>query len=278
MRRRLSVVLILLCLTCFAHADEIVCDYRSDTLCYTVTRYEWRDAVCYATRVHMESPGEQIGKSSSEFRVSLSLPSELAKNAEREVALAVNGSGFISRNFPYIPPEYPGKSSDYHNQPWGTLTVIHGQVYRKLDGLLFTGLTLQKDGLRMHSVEPVENVLQNNPQETWSFYDYAVVIADGEIMIDPAIKFNAATNTRNILCRIDDQEYLIVTITKEGERYGLTMVEAAEMIESLFSPEWAFNLDGNGSYALLVRQSPSDPLYPLVGNRTRVTDIVYFSE
>ncbi len=278
MKRIALCALLLLMTVTAALADTTIIDYRSESLCYTVEKFKWGGAVCYVSRIDMASPGEQIGKSSAEFAVSLELPSRLAKNAERTVALAVNGSGFISKSFPTIPDEYPGESKDYYNQPWGALTVIHGETRRKLDGLLFTGLTLQEDGLHLHSVEPVEDVLAQNPKETWSFYDYAVVILDGEKKIDPDLKFNAATHTRNILCKTEDGEYLIVTVTDKGERYGLTMVEAADMILELFTPEWAFNLDGNGSYALLARKTPGAALNTIVGDRTRVTDIMYFSE
>lgn len=104
---------------------------------------------CYITRVWMKYPGYQIKKATAVWEKDIQLPEKMASRIEG-CALAINGSGYVSPIYPWIPENYPGTNSDYFYTPLGSLTVTDGKVYRLLQGVPYYGLTLQRDGLHLH--------------------------------------------------------------------------------------------------------------------------------
>ncbi|MBP5726999.1 MAG: hypothetical protein J6Y48_07975, partial [Clostridia bacterium] len=94
--------------------------------------------------------------------------------------LAINGSGFVSPQYPEIPDNYPGTSEYYYYTPLGSLTVTDGEVFRNLENVPYYGLALDADGLQMYVNADNEEVLATNPSQTWSFYTNCPMLLDNE--------------------------------------------------------------------------------------------------
>lgn len=281
--KRLLALLICLTLPLAALAEETaglterqtVAVYDAPTLRYTVDSFRYDGALCYAASIWMDDPGRQIRKAAAPWREALALPSDMAADVPG-AALVVNGSGYVSPVFPWIPENYPGVSEDYHYTPLGSLTVTDGTVYRNLPGVPYYGLTLQADGLHMHVGEDNEAVLAQRPRQTWSFYVECPVIRDHQSILDPDWRFTTTPAMRTMIAKIDDHNYVTLTVT--GRFGGLTMAQCVELLQSAFDPEWAYNLDGGPSAALLVRGADEDALTVLHGNTVQDTDIMAFVE
>ena len=284
-KRILAVCMVLTwacCLTALAEAPypyafsgEVVAAYDSPTLQYTVESFEYESASCYVSKIWMADPGRQIRKGTANWEVDLELPSVMAQDVPG-AALVINGSGYVSPQFPWIPENYPGVSEDYHYTPLGSLTITDGEIFRNLLGVPFYGLTLQEDGLHMHVAEDNEAVLAQNPTQTWSFYIECPVIRDHVSILDPDWRFTSSRAIRTIIAKMDANNYITVTVT--GKPRGLTMAQCVEMLQTLFDPEWAYNLDGGPSSALLARGVDETELTALHGNKTKDTDVMAFIE
>ena len=284
MIKRLMILLLCLALPAAALAEdfypyefygEVVAAYDTDTLRYSVQSFTYEGALCYATKVWMADPGRQIKKGTAHWEVDLALPSEMAKDVPG-AALAVNGSGYVSPQFPWIPENYPGVSEDYHYTPLGSLTITDGELFRNLSDVPYYGLTLQEDGLHMHIGERTGDVLLQSPTQTWSFYIECPFIVDHESILDPDWRFTNTSAIRTIVAKMDANNYLLLTVT--GKPRGLTMAQCTSLLQELFDPEWAYNLDGGPSSALLVRAAEETELTALHGNKVKDTDIMAFVE
>ena len=259
----------------YAYSGEIVAAYDTETLKYTVESFTYEDAACYVSKVWMADPGRQIKKGTANWEVDLELPSDMAKDVPG-AALAINGSGYVSPQFPWIPENYPGVSEDYHYTPLGSLTITDGELFRNLSDVPYYGLTLQEDGLHMHIAEKTGDVLLQCPTQTWSFYIECPFILNHESILDPDWRFTKSPAIRTIIAKMDDNNYILLTVT--GKPRGLTMAQCTELLQELFDPEWAYNLDGGPSSALLVRGVEETKLTSLHGNKTKDTDVMAFVE
>ena len=103
--------------------------YDSPTLKYTVEQFAMEGERCYLTRVWIQEPARQIRKATADWKKNVMRPAFIAERIPG-IALAVNGSGFVSPRYPEIPENYPGKSEDYHYTPLGSLTVTDGREFR----------------------------------------------------------------------------------------------------------------------------------------------------
>ena len=148
---------------------KITRTYDSPTLKYTVDKFLLDRELAYLTRVWVKEPGRQIRKATSGWQKNVKKPEAIAKKIEG-LALAVNGSGFVSPLYPWIPEDYPGTNKDYYYTPLGSLTVTDGEVFRNLEGVSYYGLALDEDGLQMYVDADNEEVLATSPTQTWSFY------------------------------------------------------------------------------------------------------------
>lgn len=256
---------------------KIAAEYDSPSLKFTVERFEYEGARCYLSKVWMQDPGRQIHKATAEWEKNLGYPSNLAKQLDCKPALVVNGSGYVSPVFPEIPDNYPGKSKDYHFTPLGSITVTNGEVLRHLEGVPFYGLTLQEDGLHMHVGEDPAQVLACNPIQTWSFYVECPIIRDYESILDPEWKFSVKPNIRTVVGKLDDNNYFLLTVTHKTNT-GLTMTQVVEFLQENVKPEWAYNLDGGPSSALLARSNGDKKLKTIYGNNSKDADIMAFAE
>ena len=256
-------------------SGEIVAAYDTETLRYTVEAFTYEDADCYVSKIWMADPGQQIRKGTATWKVDLEFPSTMAQDVP-DAALVINGSGYVSPIFPWIPENYPGVSEDYHYTPLGSLTITDGEIFRNLSGVPFYGLTLQQDGLHLHIAEDNESVLAQHPTQTWSFYIECPIIVDHQSILDPDWRFTNSPAIRTIMAKMDDYNYIIITVT--GKPRGLTMAQCVTLLQTHFDPQWAYNLDGGPSSALLARGVGEAELTTLHGNETMDTDVMAFIE
>ena len=259
-------------------SGEMVRVYTSETLEFTVERFVIGKTRCYFTTLWMEEPARQIRKVTSTWRKNLRRPSELAKRLDTEAMVVINGSGYVDKRFPAIPENYPGKSPDYFYTPLGSLTVTDGEVFRVLEGVPYIGLTLENDGVHMyHGVDPEELLEKHEVIQTWSFFPQCCLIEDGMLVLEPDWKFAREENKRTILCALGEGKLGIFTVTGKTSA-GMSLYAAADFLMEQVRPEWAFNLDGGPSHALLVRPESGKPLKTVSGNVCDDLDIMAFTE
>lgn len=276
-------LLLLLPLTALGEEAYTVTDremdfsYDSETLKYTMEIVKLNGSKCYITTVWMRDPGRQIRKAISPWHESLAESEELAAKIPG-AALAINGSGYVSKLYPDIPDNYPGESEDYYYTPLGSLTVVDGEVYRNLEGVPYYGLTLEKDGLHMYAGASNEDVLAHDPIQTWSFYDGCPMAADGKDILDHEWAFANKRAIRTIIVKLrEENTYLILTATS---RHGLTLIEANDFLLGEYDTEWIYDLDGGPSSALLRRRPERKRLRLLeISHGTqKIVDVMAFTE
>lgn len=259
--RKLMLMVLLCLLPLCAGAEELqiypyttqgetVAEHVSDTLWWRIERTEVQETKCFLTKVCMLDPGRQIGKAAADWRENILPAEDLAERAP-EASLIINASGYVTRTYSWIPENYPGESPDYYFTPLGSITVTDGTVYRCLEGVPYYGLTLNRDGLRLHVNDDPLDVLDEEPTQTWSFYVQCPVIEYHRSILDPEWNFTKISAMRNIICKMDESNYLILTVTRQ--KGGLTMQECVDYLLEAFRPEWAYNLDGGPSAALMYR-------------------------
>ena len=229
--RILALVLALLLLPLAAFAElpvypyetsgTLVAEHQSDTLWWRIERSKLDEVTIYLTKVCMAEPGRQIGKTTADWRENVQDTADLARKAT-EASLLINASGYVTKRYPEIPENYPGVSEDYYFTPLGSVTVSGGEVFRCLEDVPYYGLTVNTDGLRLHIGEHPLDVLEQQPRETFSFYVECPVIADYESILDPEWVFTTRRAMRNIICKMDEQNYLILTVLNR-KKGGLTM-------------------------------------------------------
>ena len=254
--------------------SSVVRSYDSDTLKYTVEVAKYLKTRIYVTKVWMVSPGEQIKKATSPWHEHLELCETMAKTVDG-AALVINGSGYVSPKFPWIPEDYPGESEDYYFTPLGSLTVTDGVLFRKLDGVAYYGLTLEADGLHMYVGADNDEVLSAQPTQTWSFYTRCPLIADHASILDRDWDFANNKAIRTIIAKMDANNYLILTVTSI---HGLTLPECTDFLLEAFDPEWAYDLDGGPSTALLCRNYGKKTFKAVYGGTDKDADIMAFTE
>lgn len=259
----------------YTFSGEEISRYESETLDISVERFLYEGTVCYVSKVCMADPGRQIKKATANWEEDIQYPSVMAQKIPG-AALVINGSGYVSPVFPWIPENYPGVSEDYHFTPLGSLTITNGEVFRCLPGVPYYGLTLQEDGLHMHVGEDNMEILGASPTQTWSFYVECPVVKDHQSILDPGWRFSYTPAIRTIIARMDHHNYITVTVTSKGG--GLTMTEAVDMIQRHFDPEWVYNLDGGPSSALLARTTDTEELTAIWGGLREDADIMAFVE
>ena len=258
----------------YACAGEAVASHESDSLVWRIEKLQVDKAVVYVTKVWMADPGRQIGKAASDWRKNIMQTADLARR-EPEASLIINASGYVTKTYKWIPENYPGTSSDYYFTPLGSVTVTDGEIFRCLDGVPYYGLTLNTDGLRLHIGDDPAQVLAENPAQTWSFYVECPVILDHQSILDPDWRFTNTPAMRTVIAKMDANNYLILTVTSRNG--GLTMARVVEFLMTEFDPEWAYNLDGGPSSALLYRNDKGK-LKTVWKNGQKNVDIMTFSE
>ena len=256
---------------------SVIRSYDGDTLQYAIREFEYGDALCYLTHIRVADPGRQIVKATADWEENIMLPSDMAARLDETPVLAVNGSGYVSPTFPWIPENYPGTNEDYYYTPLGSLTVTNGTVFRNLAGVPYYGLTLQADGLHLHIGEDNEAVLAQEPTQTWSFYVQCPMISDHESILDEDWTFAQARAIRTIIARLEDGSYVILTVTNLSG-HSLSLIQCVMLLRAYVDPLWAYDLDGGPSSALLVRNEETGDLETLFGGTSKDADIMAFIE
>ena len=291
MRRLISLVLCLMLVLPAALAEEpatffedaeaqkfgkITRTYDSPTLKYTIEKFVLEREIAYLTRVWVQEPGRQIRKATSVWKKNVKTPKTIAAQIEN-AALAINGSGFISTTYPWIPENYPGKNEDYYYTPLGSLTVTDGEVLRNLEGVSYYGLTLDRDGLQMYVDADNAEVLATGPVQTWSFYIGCPTLLNNEDILPADWEFADIRAARNMIGRVDRNNYLILTVTQERGK-GISLRKGADFFREHFSTEWVYNLDGGKSIALLSRKRDKKHPIEIAWGGASIVDIMAFTE
>jgi len=253
-------------------------EYDSDTLKYSIDTFLVEGCRCYLTQVWVQDPSAQIRKATSEWKKNIMLPSDMAEQIP-DAKLVINGSGYVSPTYPWIPENYPGTNSDYYYTPLGSITVTDGEIFRNLEGVPYYGLTLESDGLHMYVGEDNEKVLAASPTQTWSFYVECPMMMNGEVLTPEDWAFANRKARRTVIGRADQNNYLILSVTTEDGGAGLTLFEVIDFFQKYFSGiEWLYDLDGGPSSALLYRKPDKKKLTLLMGGKAKDADIMAFTE
>ena len=255
---------------------KITRTYDSPTLKYTVDKFLLDRELAYITRIWVKEPGRQIRKATSAWQKNVKKPETIAKKIEG-VALAVNGSGFVSPLYPWIPEDYPGKGKDYYYTPLGSITVTDGEVLRNLEGVAYYGLALDEDGLQMYVDADNGEVLATNPVQTWSFYVGCPTLRNNEDILPADWEFADHHASRTMIGRIDRNNYVILTVTKERGK-GISLRRGAAFFQEHFNTEWVYNLDGGNSIALLSRKRGKKKLVTIALGGASIVDVMGFIE
>lgn len=250
--------------------------YDSPTLKFTMDRFLYDKEICYLTRVWVQEPARQIRKATSDWHKNVKAPSEIVKKIEG-AALAINGSGFVSPLYPWIPENYPGKNKEYYYTPLGSLTVTDGEVFRNLEGVSYYGLTLDGDGLQMYVDADNGDVLATSPLQTWSFYVGCPMLRGNEDILPAEWDFADRRAARTIIGRVDRNNYLILTVTKDRGK-GISLRSASAFFRERFETEWVYDLDGGPSYALMGRKKRDGKIAKFSMGGARIVDIMAFTE
>ena len=135
-KRPLRLLLLLLCLIAplsalggevlppreydFTHKAYMT--YDSETLKYRIETFKIKGVRSYLVKLWMQDPARQIRKATADWKENIQLPSAMAKKIPNCI-LAINGSGYVSPVYPWIPENYPGDNPDYYYTPLGSLTM-----------------------------------------------------------------------------------------------------------------------------------------------------------
>lgn len=255
---------------------KIIRTYDSPTLKYTMEKFVMEGEICYLSRIWVQDPAAQIRKATSEWKKNLKYPDRMAATVPGAV-LAINGSGFVSPQYPEIPDNYPGESRDYYYTPLGSLTVTDGELFRNLDGVPYYGLALDADGLQMYVNADNETVLATQPSQTWSFYTECPMMIGNEDILPAEWDFADRKANRTIIGRVDRNHYLILSATRERGK-GITLRRAVEFFRENFRTEWVYNLDGGQSSMLMSKLRGNKKMRLLTVRDARVVDVMVFTE
>ena len=78
-----------------------------------------------------------------------------------------------------------------------------------------------------------------------------------------------------MIAKVDDHNYVVLTATSV---HGLTLMSCTDFLLGEFSPEWAYNLDGGPSSALLRRRYGKKGHHLVYGGRQKIVDVMGFAE
>ena len=260
----------------YAFSKKTVRSYDSETLKYTVEKFKIDGVVCFLSKIWMQDPARQIRKATADWQKNIKRPVHMAKDVPG-AALVINGSGYVSPVYPWIPENYPGESKDYYYTPLGSLTITHGEVFRNLEGVPYYGLTLEEDGLHMYVNAENGTVLARNPTETWSFYIECPMLLDNEDILPEEWDFADREARRTVIGRVNRNNYLILSVTNEGKN-GLSLRRVNRFFQEHFDTEWVYDLDGGPSSALLSRKKGKKTLVTVMGGSAKDADIMAFVE
>ena len=81
-----------------------------------------------------------------------------------------------------------------------------------------------------------------------------------------------------MICRVDRNNYLILSVTTEDGGTGITLHDVNNFFQKYFELEWLYNLDGGPSSALLARKYGKKKMNTVMGGSAKDVDIMAFTE
>ena len=259
---------------------RISAQYESDTVKYTIESFTLDSIPCLLTKVWVRDPQRQIRKANAPWGESLASPLDLA-NQIPETVLATNASGYITKQYPDIPENYPGEPSDYFFTTLGSLVITDGEILRNLEGVPFYGLALSGDGIELYRGADNEMVLASSPRQTWAFFESCAMMVNGEDVLPEEGTWPMAReqHPRSVLARVNRNNYLMLHVPNRQDSHGLSLYRINQFFMRNFKTEWVYNLDGGYSTALIYKtQDKKARLTRLAPNRQPVADILCITE
>ena len=101
------------------------------------------------------------------------------------------------------------------------------------------------------------------------------VEVDGKSILNENWDFAQRRAIRSIIAKLDDHTYLLLTATSS---HGFSLIEAVDYLIGEYAPEWAYNLDGGPSSALLRRKQGKKTLKLIYGAGQKIVDMMGFVE
>ena len=141
----------------------------------------------------------------------------------------------------------------------------------------YYGLALDEGGLQMYTGADNESVLETGPVQTWSFYVECPVLRNNEDILPSEWDFADRHASRTVIGRVNRNNYIILTATRERGK-GITLRRAAAFFLEHFDTEWVYNLDGGQSSALLSRKRDKKRIVTLYHGGASIADMMVFIE
>ena len=254
--------------------------YESDTLIYTIESFSLDSNLCLLTRIWVKDPARQIRKVNAPWGESLANPMNLTKQIP-EAVLSTNASGYITKAYPDIPENYPGKSSDYYFTTLGSLVITDGVILRNLEDVPFFGLALSDNGITLYRGADNETVLATQPVQTWAFFENCAMQVNGEDVLPEEGTWPMAKeqHSRTVIARVNRNNYLLFHVPDREDSWGLSLYRINRFFSAHFETEWVYNLDGGYSTTLIYRPNEKNArLIRLAPNRQPVADILCITE
>ncbi len=252
-----------------AQAEEVFREHSSETIRVTIEKTRENGCRILVAKIWLQEPERQIRKATADWRVKLRYPSRMPDTDD--AVILINASGFLSPDFPSTIEAY-GRPRENHYTSLGSLVRTGGEVFRDIP-IPFTGIALGENGLEMYHEVPNADVIGDN---TWAFLDNCCIVKDGELAIgEPKTPHEKKVQTfsaaRTVIAKIDANNYVIICVEGNEDKKGFTFKRMGEFVME-FQPEWAFNLDGGSSIAMVFQGEV------VLGDNRKVFDVMYFTE
>ena len=206
------------------------------------------------------------------------------KGYQSKTIIAVNASGIVLKN--HFDDAYYRANNRWNKSSVSPIVIVDGKVLRDIsDGKIPNSkhitYGLKKDGyLGYYNYLKGTNVKENintskkiiNDGIKYTFAFKPVLVENHQI-----VSWEKDPNIRQGLCQIDKNNFVLITNNSSNRNIGFTFYDLANYMVTLGCTT-GFNLDGGFSTALLFKESNSNNINILYGNKREVADILYFHE
>ncbi len=267
---------------------NIIKSAESDTLKVSIEK----KSNYYVTRVWVLDPYSQINRGLANWGSSLAQAATITKNEiskygyQNKIIVGINGSGFYSMGS-WEPSCSASCKNQYNKTSEGGISIANSQVLRSWyqDSMVDKSrndavYTISKEGYI--DVYPNTNsysesarktlfdsIISKGYRNTWMFRP--VIMQNGKV-VDSSIlgTFLNGANKRSIVCQIDRNNYVMLTMLSHG------ISELRTILPNL-GCKTAFNLDGGGSISLVFK-SKNGNVETIQGGGRSIVDTFYFVE
>ena len=206
------------------------------------------------------------------------------KGYQSKTIIAVNASGIVLKD--RFDDAYYRANNLWNKSSVSPIVIVDGKVLRDIsDGKIPNSkhitYGLKKDGyLGYYNYLKGTNVKENintskkiiNDGIKYTFAFKPVLVENHQI-----VSWEKDHNIRQGLCQIDKNNFVLITNNSSNRKIGFTFYDLANYMVTLGCTT-GFNLDGGFSTALLFKESNSNNINILYGNKREVADILYFHE